>query len=495
LNKFDLKTHLPYNSLKFAEINEIKMDKRERIIKKITQFLKRHFLENILSVLLYESAVHSKENVDLDVLVILKKKNNPPNDLVLLKKLRRQIKEENLDLQLCYEEEVDNPKLFSLDIHGSFFIEILKKAIPLIGKNPFLNLSVEIEDKQISVVKRVQNYIFRARQEFIGIGRYTKDKNPFYHQKKILRIIDDLLIFDDNFENHSSSFDKFLEKYPGLLSQKEIACLKKKTSVNLENYLPIYEKIYSLILKRSKNHFPCFRVKPLRLKIDKMVVEYINPMASKAIIILDGIPSVPQGERLMNIFASQGYCSFFPRYTGTWESEGEFLDKNPVSEIENLIKKIISGITLGNKTFVSKNIVILGSSFGGAIALSISSLPEIKRVIALSPVIDFTQVPGLETLSPFLKKFYPGAYRYSLRNWKKLINGELISPKKNLGKIRNPERYLILGGAKDEEIKKDELIKIGKEFRILVRIYNDLGHISLSKIQGKVLDDILEFLK
>jgi len=471
------------------------VNKKDKIIKKITQFLKKHFSRNMLSVLLYGSAVHSGKNVDLDVLVILKKKNSPLKDLSLLKELREQIKEENLDLQLCYGEEIDNPKLFSLDIHGSFFIEILKRAVPLIGENPFLNLSIEIEDKQTSVVKRIQNYIFRARQELIGIGRYTKDKNPFYHQKKILRIVDDLLIFDDRFENHSSSLDKFLETYPGLLTQKEIGYLRKQTPVNLEDYLPIYEKIYSLIIKKGKNHFPFPQPKPLRVKIDEMVVEYMNPTASKAIIILDGIPSVPRGEKLINIFASQGYCSFFPRYAGTWESEGEFLAKNPVIEIESLIKKIISGITLGERVFFSKNIAVLGSSFGGAIALSLFQLPEIKKVIGLSPVIDFKKVTGIETLSPFLKNFYPGAYRYSVRNWKKLIKGELISPKKNLERIRNPERYLILGGAKDEEINKDELIQIGKKFRIPVRTYENLGHLSLSKIQGKILDDILDFLK
>jgi len=474
------------------------MNKKDKIIKKITQFLEKHFSGNILSALLYGSFIHAKKNIDIDILVILKKKDNPLRDLKLLKNLRKQIKEENLDLQLCYEEEIDNPKLFSLDIHGSFFIEILKRAIPLIGENPFLNLPPEVEDKQISVIKRIQNYVFRARQEVIGIGRYTKDKNPFYHRKKILRIIDDLLIFDEIFENHFSGFGKFLEKYPNLLNQREITFLKKEVPVDpvdLEKYLPIYEKIYSLIIKKGKSHFPFPQSKPLRVKVDEMVLEYMNPTASRAIIILDGIPSVPRGERLMNIFASQGYCSFFPRYAGTWESEGEFLAKNPVIEIESLIKKIISGITLGESVFFSKNIAVLGSSFGGAIALSLFQLPEIKKVIALSPVIDFKKVTGIETLSPFLKNFYPGAYRYSVCNWKKLINGELISPKKNLERIRNPERYLILGGAKDEEINKDELIQIDKKFNIPVRTYDNLGHLSLSKIQGKILDDILDFLK
>ena len=474
------------------------MNKKEKIIKKITQFLKNHFSGNILSVLLYGSFIHSKKNIDLDILVILKKKNNPFRDLTLLKELREQIKEENLDLQLCYKEEIDNPKLFSLDIHGSFFIEILKQAKPLMGKNPFLDLWVDIEDKRTSVVKRIQNYIFRVRQEIIGIGRYTKDKNPFYHQKKILRIIDDLLIFDEDFESHSSSLDKFLEKYPGILTQKEVDFLKKEILGSLEDYLQIYEKIYSLIIKKSKTNFPVFQIRPLRVKINNMVVEYINPVSSvspKAIIILDGIPSIPRGEKLMNIFASQGYCCFFPRYTGTWESGGEFLAKNPVNEIENFIKRIIRGINLGNSHFISDSIVILGSSFGGAIALSLLQRPEIKKVVALSPVIDFSQVLGLETLSPFLKKFYPGAYRYSVRNWKKLIRGELISPKKNLEKIRNPERYLILGGAKDEEVKRSELIKFAKKFHFPVKIYDDMVHLSLSKIQGKVLDDILEFLK
>lgn len=473
------------------------LGKNRDILKKTVKFLKEHLGENIFSVLLYGSALYSPNNVDLDILVILKRKKNPLEDLLVLKQLKNEIKKENFDLQLVYLEEISNPKLFSLDIHGSFFIEILKKAYPLIGKNPFLELEAEIADVQTSVVKRIQNYIFRERQEFIGIGRYTKDKNPSYHAKKIARILDDILIFDEEFKNHQSGLEKFLEKYPNFFTKQELKILKDKSPHKLEDYVPIYEKLYDLIISKGKAAFPSFLVKPLRGKEGKMVFEYLPSVNNnrRALIILDGIPSVPKKEELLNIFSNQGYFVFYPRYEGTWESEGEFLAKSPTEEINRLIIKILEGIKLNGVNFKAREVFLIGSSFGGAVALCLPEISMVKKVIVLSPVVDFTKLWSLKTLSCFLRNNFPGAYRYAEENWKKLEKGEILNPRESLKKVSDYKKYFILGGEDDEEVKSKELRKFAKEFNISVKIYPQKTHLSLSKIKGKILSDILEILK
>lgn len=222
-----------------------------------------------------------------------------------------------------------------------------------------------------------------------------------------------------------------------------------------------------------------------------IVVEYIDSSAQsdKAIILLDGLPSVPHCKDLMYELNRKGYSVFFPRYRGTWESEGDFLSHSPVKDIEDIISFISRSDQKGFSNI--KEINIIGTSFGGGVALCLKPNDLIKNIICLSPVLDFKQVNGIETLYDYLNQLYSGAYRFSHDNWLKLLNNEIINPSKL--DYLNPNKYFLLGGREDLEVKSVDLAKFGSSKGINVKIYN-CGHISLSKIKDELAVDILNRL-
>ena len=53
----------------------------------------------------------------------------------------------------------------------------------------------------------------------------------------------------------------------------------------------------------------------------------------KVIVLCDGMPSIPRKQELAEFLARKGYWVFYPRYRGSWESGGEFLERSPHLDI------------------------------------------------------------------------------------------------------------------------------------------------------------------
>ena len=77
-----------------------------------------------------------------------------------------------------------------------------------------------------------------------------------------------------------------------------------------------------------------------------IVTEFLPPAralgtrASKrqrAIILCDGMPSIPRKQPLAEFLSSKGYWVFYPRYRGAWESGGLFLERSPHLDILDVI--------------------------------------------------------------------------------------------------------------------------------------------------------------
>ena len=86
-------------------------------------------------------------------------------------------------------------------------------------------------------------------------------------------------------------------------------------------------------------------MKIYRGRINEIIFEFTPPQKSSqgVIIICDGLPSVPNRKELMTILADKGFVVVFPRYKGTWESDGEFLKESPVKDIEEILQVIKTG--------------------------------------------------------------------------------------------------------------------------------------------------------
>lgn len=151
---------------------------------------------NLDSILLYGSSKLGGDFWDIDFLIILKENKFDFTEMNLLKQIAQEFKDITLDLQFMYGKEIKSPNIFSLDAHGAFFTRILKRATLLYGSNPFLDFEPTRKQLLISLVTRIQRYLFHARQEYILGGRHNKDRNPKYHQKHVIRSMFDLLMMN-----------------------------------------------------------------------------------------------------------------------------------------------------------------------------------------------------------------------------------------------------------------------------------------------------------
>src|SRR4051812_18652185 len=122
----------------------------------------------------------------------------------------------------------------------------------------------------------------------------------------------------------------------------------------------------------------------------EIVAEFLPPRkdTGKVIILCDGMPAVPSKNGLMEFWARKGYWVFHPRYRGTWESSGEFLEHSPHQDILDLISELPKGFTSfwdGRRFKVQpRKIILIASSFGGAVSLISALDNSIDKVIAFS---------------------------------------------------------------------------------------------------------------
>src|SRR5262250_2461728 len=175
----------------------------------------------------------------------------------------------------------------------------------------------------------------------------------------------------------------------------------------------------------------------------EIVAEFLPPARAhkteRAIILCDGMPSIPRKQPLAEFLAKKGYWVFYPRYRGAWESGGEFLERSPHLDILDVIdgfSKEFVETAFGQRFRPAiRDVFVIGGSFGGAAAILCSLDPRVKKVIANCPVVDWTILPKsekAETSNPsyaaYIRAAFGNAYRLSDRNWRKLQGGQFYSP-------------------------------------------------------------------
>jgi esterase/lipase len=214
-------------------------------------------------------------------------------------------------------------------------------------------------------------------------------------------------------------------------------------------------------------------------------------ISNGAVILLDGLPSNPQSKNeLIQELSSSGYDVFFPRYEGTWESKGTFLERAPSEAIIEFIEALKKGEKIGNKKYLANSVFLLGASFGGGVTLDIATKYSADKVCVVSPAISFKAVNGIETLGDYLKKAYSKDYRFNLKDWQKLIIDEIWNLKS--GRINAPNNVWIVTGKNDNQVKEIDVIDFAEAKGIRFKTC-DLGHITLSKIPNPILLEIIDF--
>ena len=154
----------------------------------------------------------------------------------------------------------------------------------------------------------------------------------------------------------------------------------------------------------------------------------VHPDERDAFIILPGFPSSSSGQEVISFLYEKGFNVFAPKYRGTFQSRGKFLQTSPVEDLERFMFELKKGEATNlwdmKKVFFKiKRIFVIGSSFGGSIACALAcSSKQISKVILASPVWDYKEhgrsfdEQNLEHLTLFIKRAFENLYRYDFKS-------------------------------------------------------------------------------
>jgi dipeptidyl aminopeptidase/acylaminoacyl peptidase len=239
----------------------------------------------------------------------------------------------------------------------------------------------------------------------------------------------------------------------------------------------------------------------------EIVTQFLPPKrfgrTERAIILCDGMPSIPRKQPLAQFLSSKGFWIFYPRYRGAWESGGEFLDRSPEEDILDVIgelSKEFRELAFGQRFRPSiKELFVIGGSFGGAAAILCSLDPRVKKVVANCPVVDWTilsRAEKAETSNPsyasYVREAFGSGYRLSDKNWGKLYKGTFYNPAYHADEI-TASKVLIFHAKDDPNVPYRSVEKFAKRTGVRLKLFRRGGHLSTDMIVRKYWREIREF--
>lgn len=238
-----------------------------------------------------------------------------------------------------------------------------------------------------------------------------------------------------------------------------------------------------------------------------IVAEVLFPkrQTGKVAIIAIGAPSSPYKKETLRFLASHGYVVIFPRYRGTWESQGNFLEKSPARDICDVItelckKRSVYDIATKKKQFIRVSAIhLFGGSFGGPAVLLNTRFPIVKKVIALSPVIDWSVEGVDEPFDSFVRysrEGYGGAFRPKhKKDWGKLIKTDFYNPINHMAKI-DGKKVFIIHCKDDTHVPYDPVIPFAEKTGAAYYLKPKGGHLGFTYLPHKFFwKKIRAFLK
>jgi len=241
----------------------------------------------------------------------------------------------------------------------------------------------------------------------------------------------------------------------------------------------------------------------------EILAEFLPPArprkTDRAIILCDGMPSVPRKQLLAKWLAQKGYWVFYPRYRGAWESGGEFMARSPHEDILDVIdglSKPMTELAFGKKfEFSPEEIFVIGGSFGGAAAILSSVDVRVTKVVANCPVVDWAILQDeeqTETSNPsyaaYIREAFGNGYRLPARNWKKLHSGKFFNPAHHADEI-DPGKVLIFQAKDDPHVPWRSVHKFARKTGVKLRLYPRGGHMKTEYVVQKHWREIERFFR
>ncbi len=221
---------------------------------------------------------------------------------------------------------------------------------------------------------------------------------------------------------------------------------------------------------------------------------YTKSLCSKVtyscVVLLPGLPYSPKKEYGLITDLNKFHDVYTTHYDGTWGSSGSFLDHHPATSINDFIESLGDGVILNAANKVYENIFVIGTSFGGGLALTLKDNPTLKAVCALSPVISYKSVSGIETLENYLKIECSEHYTFESKNMKGLISDEIISLEEQVSLPK--EKLFVIAGENDSQISINDVSRFCSKHNITLHT-TAASHITFSNVNEDIYQKIHAF--
>jgi pimeloyl-ACP methyl ester carboxylesterase len=239
----------------------------------------------------------------------------------------------------------------------------------------------------------------------------------------------------------------------------------------------------------------------------EIVAEFLPPGRTRkqhdAIILCDGMPSIPRKQALVEYLAGKGYWVFYPRWRGAWESSGQFLERSPHEDILDVVDELpkqIKELAFG-RTFhcLPRKIFVIGGSFGGAASILCSLDERITKTVANCPVVDWAILrteQKKETSNPsypaYIRAAFGNAYRLSARNWNKLHGGKFYNPANHVKELTG-SKILMFHAKDDPYIPWKGVDSFARCAGAKLKLLSRGGHLSTEYVVRKYWAEIRRF--
>jgi|SRR5580658_3751704 pimeloyl-ACP methyl ester carboxylesterase len=240
-----------------------------------------------------------------------------------------------------------------------------------------------------------------------------------------------------------------------------------------------------------------------------IVTEFLPPVrpakTHRAIILCDGMPSIPRKQPLAELLSGKGYWVFYPRYRGAWESGGEFLERSPHLDILDVVSGLsreFRELAFGKRFRVAVDeFFVIGGSFGGAAAILSSLDPRVRKVIANCPVVDWAilaREQKKETSNPsyaaYIRAAFGEGYRLSDRNWNKLRGGNFYNPAYHAREI-TASKIMMFHAQDDPYVPYRSVQKFARITGVKLKLLRRGGHLSTDLIVRKYWEQMQKFFE
>lgn len=240
-----------------------------------------------------------------------------------------------------------------------------------------------------------------------------------------------------------------------------------------------------------------------------IVTEFLPPGRSgkirRAIILCDGMPSIPRKQPLAEFLSGKGYWVFYPRYRGAWESGGEFLERSPHLDILDVIgglSKEFRELAFGRRFRVAVDeLFVIGGSFGGAAAILSSLDPRVKKAVANCPAVDWAILRRAEkeetsnvSYAAYIRSAFGNGYRLSDKNWAKLGGGRFYNPVYHAREV-TASKVMMFHAQDDPHIPYQSVRRFAQLTGVRLKLLRRGGHLSTDLIVRKYWPQIRVFFE